>query len=90
MKMTTKFYPLADRHPKQKFAPLKSIGFEGSKNIKAIGTGIRRYPKKGEWYLSGAIVNAYKAFEDLSIVYEIAKIVEVEEIEFYRIKEYLS
>lgn len=32
-----------------------------------------RAPKKGEWYLSGAIVEAYKAPNDLTIEYMIVE-----------------
>jgi hypothetical protein len=36
-----------------------------------------REPKKGEWYLSGAVVEAYRAPNDLSGKYWIAKRVSV-------------
>lgn len=38
-----------------------------------IATGEFRRPQEGEWYLSGAIVEAYMAPRDLSIPYWIAK-----------------
>ena len=74
-----KTYPLGDRHPQQKFGPLHSIGAEGDKRIRAINSGIKRAPKKGEWYISGALPCAYRAAHDLTIAYYIASIVEVEE-----------
>jgi len=40
-------------------------------------TGEKRCPKKGEWYLSGAIVGGFKAPNDLSTVYHIGKLVNV-------------
>ena len=40
-------------------------------------TGAFRKPKKGEWYLSGAIVEAYQAPNDLTSAYHIAKLVTV-------------
>lgn len=43
----------------------------------AIATGERRAPKKGEWYLSGAIATAYRAPNDLTTVFQIAKLVRV-------------
>jgi len=63
-----KFYRLADYHPNQKTT------------ARAINTHIRRPPKKGEWYLSGAIPAAYKAPNDLSTEYLIAEIVDTEVI----------
>lgn len=38
-------------------------------------TGERRAPRRGEWYISGAIAEAYYAPNDLSTSYRIAKIV---------------
>lgn len=38
----------------------------------AIWTGERRPPRKGEWYLSGAIIEAYMAPNDLSSPHAIA------------------
>lgn len=35
----------------------------------------RRCPKKGEWYLSGSIIEAYRAPNDLSTPYHIAFLV---------------
>ena len=32
-----------------------------------------RSPKKGEWYLSGAIVEGYKAFDDLTVIFWVVK-----------------
>lgn len=38
-----------------------------------INSGEFRQPKKGEFFLSGAIVESYKAFNDLTISYWIAR-----------------
>jgi hypothetical protein len=38
-----------------------------------VRTGEKRPPRKGEWYLSGAIPNAYRAPNDLSIAYHILR-----------------
>jgi len=35
-------------------------------------SGVKRCPKKGEWFLSGAIITAYQAPNDLSMAYHIA------------------
>ena len=69
-----KFYPLADKPYKEAkdfgLAPTEFLG-----NIKAVRTGEFRNPKKGEWYISGAIVEAYKARNDLSSSFHIVKLV---------------
>lgn len=41
-------------------------------------TGEKRPPKAGEYYLSGAIIAAYRALNDLSDPYHIAEPVEME------------
>ena len=40
----------------------------------AVATGEKRPPKAGEWFLSGAIVEAYKATNDLTSSAPIATI----------------
>lgn len=59
-----KAYPLADYHP----------AMREHQNVKAVWTGEMRPPRQGEWYLSGAIIEAYKAPNDLTTPYHIAKI----------------
>lgn len=49
-----------------------------SRHVFAKWTGEKRPPKKGEWYLSGAIIGAYQAGHDLSNDYHIATLVHVE------------
>ena len=44
-------------------------------------TGERRSPKAGEWFLSGAVVEGYRAHADLETPYHIARLVEVERVE---------
>ncbi len=60
--------------------PIGSITFGPAKNLKAQWTGKKRCPKAGEWYLSGSIIEAYKAFNDLSTPYHIAKLVRTETV----------
>jgi len=72
-----KFYPLADL-----YGSLKE-----QRHLRAIRTGEFRAPRKGEWYLSGAIVEAYRAPNDLTPEYQIAKIVRVETETITRIVE---
>jgi len=63
-------YPLADRPP----APyLRS-------QVRALWTGEKRPPRKGEWYLSGAIIAAYQAPNDLTLNHCIAKIVRARKV----------
>jgi len=45
------------------------------KFIKAKATGEKRPPKAGEWYISGAIPEAYRAPNDLSQKHVIARLV---------------
>ena len=40
-------------------------------------TGEKRPPRKGEYFLSGAIVEAYQAYSDLNTPYHIARPVEL-------------
>lgn len=47
---------------------------QGWPGIMARSTGIKRPPKKGEWYLSGAVPEAYQAPNDLSTAYYIAEL----------------
>ena len=56
-------------------------------HTKAIETEEFRPPRKGEWFLSGAIVQAYQAPDDLSTPYHIARLVRTETVE--RITEFL-
>lgn len=42
---------------------------------RAENTGEKRPPKKGEWFLSGAIVEAYYAPNDLTTPYHIARLI---------------
>ena len=62
-------YPLVD-YP---------AGHTNRSNLRAVWTGEYRQPREGEWYLSGAIVEAYQARGDyFESKYPIAKIVVVE------------
>ena len=48
-----------------------------SEKVGAMWTGEKRAPRKGEWFLSGARIGAYHAFNDMSMVYHIARLVRV-------------
>jgi hypothetical protein len=58
-------------------------------NIRAQWTGAKRCPKKGEFYLSGSPISAYRAFEDLTSEYHIARLVEVREVKSLEIVRFL-
>lgn len=47
------------------------------RGVKAVKTGECRKPKRGEWYLSGSITEAYQAPRDLTYTYYIAHLVRV-------------
>ncbi len=78
-------YPLGDMPTAQETsgAPfeerlvLTSLG-QGARGFRAAPTGQKRAPEKGEWYLSGADVCAYRAPHDLTSVFMIARLVRVE------------
>lgn len=48
----TKYYPVVDYIP--------GVKLQEQKNYRAKYAGVRRAPKRGEWYLSGSIVEAYR------------------------------
>ncbi len=54
--------------------PLLSLGVP-AKGVSAKWTGEKRAPKAGEWYLSGSIVEAYRAPNNLETPFHIAKLV---------------
>lgn len=89
--MTT--YPLADRLHRQEAVALgltdkeilnarvlPSFPVNPNSPVRAIKTGEFRNPKKGEWYLSGAIPEAYKAPNDLSSPYHILKLCKIKRV----------
>lgn len=49
-------------------------------NVRAVPTGEFRCPRKGEWYLSGAIVCAYRAGGNFTSKYHIARLVAVRRV----------
>ena len=71
------FYPLVDFHP---------LKLEYPRGLKARWIREFRTPKKGEWYLSGAIIEAYQAKRDMHSPFYIAQILIVESVASYQIK----
>ena len=59
-------YPLAEEYR-----------FRFREPVMAQATGEKRPPTCGEWYLSGAIVEAYQAPSNLATPFDIARIVTV-------------
>ena len=49
--------------------------------LKAVMTGEYREPKQGEWYISGAVPEAYLAPNDLGMKHHIAKLAKVRTIQ---------
>lgn len=57
---------------------LPGLSKEENRNLRARYAGEYRAPKKGEWFLSGAIVEAYRASVDMNTAYHIAELVVAE------------
>ncbi len=78
-------YPICDNMTSHE---AKALGFDKAqlflptchispREVRAQWTGEKRCPKRGEWFLSGSIIEAYRAPNDLSTPYHIAKLVRV-------------
>lgn len=67
MDPTPKLYPLGGH-------------YIGAANKRAVWTGEYRQPKRGEWYLSGAIPAAYQAPNDLTTPFHILRLVNIRTI----------
>lgn len=70
--LTGKYFPLADSPTPD---DLSALGLPDKVGVRAMATGEKRVPRKGEWYLSGAIIEAYRAANDLSCDFYIARLV---------------
>lgn len=69
-------FPLADYYTgDQRFRMREYGGTIPQNRLKAKPTGEFRSPKQGEWYISGAVPEAYKAPNNLGTKFNIAKIV---------------
>lgn len=63
------YYPIAD-------GEVLPHGMESRTLVRAVPTGEYRVPRKGEWFLSGAKMEAYQALSDfMTTEYHIAKLV---------------
>tara|TARA_R110002096_G_scaffold66682_2_gene162220 strand:- start:34938 stop:35174 length:237 start_codon:yes stop_codon:yes gene_type:complete len=70
-----KIYRMADRISQKE---LYEIGATDRSKVKAVYSGQFRPPRKGEWFMSGSIVEAYKAKSDMTVSYHIARLVKVQ------------
>jgi len=69
-------------------SPYSVIGYSKyGTNARIQYTGEKRCPKKGEWYLSGAIIEGYRTPNDLSFPYYIGKLVKVKIVEVMTVEE---
>lgn len=64
---------------KNKFYPLAQAQY----GYRVKWTGEIREPKAGEWYLSGAIIEGYRAKFDLHYRYPIGKLIRVRKVEYW-------
>lgn len=83
----TKFYPLAS-WPNYKERKHFNITTVYSPNIMAVPTGEFRPPRAGEWFLSGATVEAYRTDNNISTAYGIARLVKVKKVTTTKVVQY--
>lgn len=82
--LLAKLYPIGDtpcRADIKRFELKKVGGVYQRHDLRGKPTGEFRCPRKGEWYLSGAIPLAYLAPNDLSTPYYIARLVKVKVVQ---------
>jgi hypothetical protein len=78
-------YPIGDLPTREESGVADSAD---RRNLRAVPTGEKRVPNRGEWYLSGGPVSAYRAPNDFLSEYMIARLVRVERVpvqETYRV-----
>ena len=69
--LSGKYFPLADEPTPEDLA---TLNLEDSVGVRAVAMGEFRSPRKGEWFLSGSYIEAYRADNDLTVAYNIAKL----------------
>ncbi len=75
-------YPVRDFIPTDDWMKFK-LGphlRDNIKNVRAEWTGEYRAPKAGEWYFSGAVVEAWRATSDMTCERHIAELVLTETV----------
>lgn len=78
--MLQQFYPVRDRLSVDEVKALGLLSTESWKfheDVRAIVTDEFREVKKGEWYLSGAVPEAYKAQGDSLTKFRICRLVRI-------------
>jgi hypothetical protein len=83
-------FPLADMPSLDEFLALDLDPKYGHKHIAAVPACQFRPPRKGEWYLSGAIPMAYKAPNDLDTSYAILYLARIETVTTTNVLKVLS
>lgn len=69
--LSGKYFPLSDEpNPEE----MSALGVEDRVGVRAVATGEFRAPRQGEWFLSGSYIEAYRAENDLSTAYNIARL----------------
>jgi hypothetical protein len=58
-------------------SPYSVLSHRLAKDHRIQYTGEKRCPKEGEWFLSGAIIEGYKAPNDLNNLFHIGKLVKI-------------
>jgi hypothetical protein len=66
-----KYFPLADEPTADDLA---ALNVEDQVGVRAVATGEFRAPRQGEWFLSGSYIEAYRAEQDLTTRYHIARL----------------
>lgn len=74
--------PFVETLDKDKYYPLANYQ-NLMREHRAKWAGEYREPKKGEWYLSGAVIEAYRAPNDLTQKFHIAKLYKVRKVEYW-------
>ena len=77
-----KYFPLADEPSPADLSSLnvedrvgvRAVATGGEGQVRAVATGEFRPPRKGEWFLSGSYIEAYRAENDLPTAYHIARL----------------
>ena len=69
--LSGKYFPLADEPNPEELA---ALNVEDRVGVRAVATGEHRSPRKGEWFLSGSCIEAYRAENDLTTACHIARL----------------
>ena len=78
--MNTTWYPIACCSCERQALTRLGVKPQEILDVQASRLGLFRPPRKGEWYLSGAVPEAYIATDDLSEAYHIVSVCVTEKI----------